>query len=101
MLEQQTIKPETLRPTRCASALLWTVSLFVVLWFTFLFLYRRFPYLKNGSDVVFTAKLNFEAKGIVFPSDADVLRVLIFGNSKILAGFLPSLFDQLAAAANM
>ncbi len=101
MLEQQSAKPETITRTRGSSGLLWTLSFFVILWLVFLGLYRRFPYLKNGSDVVFTAKLRWEASGPIFPADAAVLRVLIFGNSKILAGFVPSLFDQLAAAANM
>jgi hypothetical protein len=91
----------TARTRRSSSGLLWTVSLFVVLWLTFFILYRRFPYLKNGSDLVFSAKLRWEGSGPIFPADAQVLRVLIFGNSKILAGFVPSFFDQLAAAASI
>lgn len=47
------------------------------------------------------AKKQFERTGRVFPSDPRVDRVLIFGNSKILAGFLPALFDRLAAAGGM
>ncbi len=78
--------------------LIGTLSLFVALWATFFWLYRRFPYVKNGSSVVFAAKLKWEADGMVFPVDRNVLRVLIFGNSKILAGFVPSLFDQRAAS---
>jgi hypothetical protein len=101
MLEQQTAKPDTVTRTRWSPGLLWTVSLFVFLWLSFFILYRRFPYLKNGSDLVFSAKLRWEASGPIFPADPQVLRVLIFGNSKILAGFVPSLFDQLAAAANI
>ena len=37
------------------------------------------------------------AEGPVFPADPQVTRVLIFGNSKILAGFVPASFDQMAA----
>ena len=59
------------------------------------------PYLKNGSDVVFSAKLQWEQKGQVFPSDPAVTRVLIFGNSKILAGFVPAWFDQMSSANHL
>src|ERR1700761_7032413 len=83
--------------TRWSPALLWTFSLFAVLWLIFFALYRRFPYLKNGSDLVFQAKLRWEAGGAIFPEDPRIVRVLIFGNGKILAGFVPSVFDELAA----
>jgi hypothetical protein len=87
--------------TRRSSGMVWTLSLFVVFWVSFFTLYRRFPYLKNGADVVFTAKLNWEGGGSIFPADPQVLRLAIFGNSKILAGFVPFLFDQMAAADNL
>ena len=77
-----------------SSALGWTLLFFALLWIAFFALERWLPYLKNGSDVVFNAKLEWEHKGQVFPADPGVTRVLIFGNSKILAGFLPALFDQ-------
>ena len=64
-------------------------------------LWRELPYLKNGSDVVFSAKLQWEHQGQVFPADPAVTRVLIFGNSKILAGFIPSWFDQMSAAHHL
>jgi hypothetical protein len=79
----------------------WTFFLFVILWLTFFALDRRFPYLKNGSDLVFRAKLRWEDSGAIFPKDPGIVRVLIFGNSKILAGFVPSVFDQLAAASGL
>jgi hypothetical protein len=87
--------------TRWSPGLLWTFLLFVFLWLIFVALYRRFPYLKNGSDLVFRAKLRWEASGAIFPKNPNIVRVLIFGNSKILAGFVPSFFDQLAAAAGL
>jgi hypothetical protein len=95
--------PEPDQTTRTAwpSCLVWTFSVFAILWVIFFALYRRFPYLKNGSDLVFSAKLNLEASGPIFPDNRQVLRVLIFGNSKILAGFVPSFFDQMAAAGNL
>jgi hypothetical protein len=94
-------KPEPMTQTHWLSCLVWTLSLFVVLWVGFFSLYRSFPYIKNGADVVFQAKLRLESHGPIFPPDHQVLRVLIFGNSKILAGFMPSFFDELAAADNL
>jgi hypothetical protein len=83
------------------SALSWTLLLFVVLWAAFYGVFRGLPYLKNGSDVVFSAKLQLEQKGEVFPADPSVTRVLIFGNSKILAGFVPAWFDQMSSANHL
>jgi hypothetical protein len=77
-----------------SSALGWTLLFFAFVWVAFFAFKRWLPYLKNGSDVVFSAKLQWEQKGQVFPTDRRVTRVLIFGNSKILAGFLPAWFDQ-------
>jgi hypothetical protein len=91
-------KQEPPAKRRTPSALGWTILFFVILWAVFYALSRSLPYLKNGSDIVFSAKLQFEQKGQVFPSGPTVTRVLIFGNSKILAGFVPSWFDQLGLA---
>jgi hypothetical protein len=81
-------------------AFAWTMALFAVLWAAFYGSYRAFPYVKNGSDVVFSAKLRFEHEGQVFPADSQKTRLLIFGNSKILAGFLPSRFDELSGVSS-
>ena len=51
--------------------------------------------------MVFSAKLQLEQKGEVFPADPSVTRVLIFGNSKILAGFIPAWFDQMSSANHL
>jgi hypothetical protein len=80
-----------------SNAIGWTIFFFAVAWALLYGLWRGLPYLKNGSDVVFSAKLQWEHKGQVFPADPAVTRVLIFGNSKILAGFIPAWFDELSA----
>jgi hypothetical protein len=98
--EAAKLEPPAQRTTP-PSALAWTLLLFVVLWAAFYGLYRGLPYLRNGSDVVFNAKLQWEQKGAVFPADPQVTRVLIFGNSKILAGFVPSWFDQMSSASHL
>ncbi len=91
-------KQEPPAKRRTPSALGWTILFFAILWVVFYVLSRGLPYLKNGSDIVFSAKLQFEKKGQVFPSGPTVTRVLIFGNSKILAGFVPALFDRMSLA---
>lgn len=78
-----------------SKALGWTILFFALTWAVLYGLWRGLPYLKNGSDVVFSAKLQWEHQGQVFPADPAVTRVLIFGNSKILAGFVPAIFDQM------
>jgi hypothetical protein len=97
--EAAKLEPPAKRTT--PSALGWTLLLCVVFWLTFYGLFRALPYLKNGSDVVFDAKLRWEQQGAVFPADPQVTRVLIFGNSKILAGFLPAWFDRMSAANHL
>ncbi|WP_157572278.1 hypothetical protein [Nevskia soli] len=71
---------------------------FLALWLAFFILYRTFPYLSSGSSVVYRAKIQREMNGEVFPEDTDLERILIFGDSKVLAGFVPDLFDNLASS---
>jgi hypothetical protein len=80
-----------------SKALGWTILFFALAWAVLYGLWRGLPFLKNGSDVVFSAKLQWEHQGQVFPADPAVTRVLIFGNSKILAGFVPAWFDQMSS----
>ncbi len=84
-----------------SKALGWTILFFALAWAVLYGLWRGLPYLKNGSDVVFSAKLQWEHQGQVFPADPAVTRVLIFGNSKILAGFVPAWFDQMSSADHL
>jgi hypothetical protein len=84
-----------------SKALGWTILFFALTWAVLYGLWRGLPYLKNGSDVVFSAKLQWEHQGQVFPADPAVTRVLIFGNSKILAGFVPAWFDQMSSADHL
>lgn len=84
-----------------SKALGWTILFFAVAWAVLNGLWRGLPYLKNGSDLVFSAKLQWEHQGQVFPADPAVTRVLIFGNSKILAGFVPAWFDQMSSVDHL
>jgi hypothetical protein len=96
----EVVRTELASQGRRRSSLGWTVAIFVALWVALFALDREFPYLKNGSDIIFQAKLRFERQGQIFPPDRHILRVMMFGDSKMLAGFLPSLFDQLATTQN-
>jgi hypothetical protein len=73
---------------------------FAVLWLVFYEIFILFPFVSTGADVVYRAKLQQEFHGDVFPENHASQRVLIFGNSKILAGFSPDEFDQLAVTNN-
>jgi hypothetical protein len=70
---------------------------FAALWICFYALFRGFPYLSSGAEVIYRSKINQEAYGAVFPESSKGHRVLIFGDSKVLAGFVPSYFDRLSA----
>ncbi|MGA9672210.1 MAG: hypothetical protein WBQ94_23555 [Terracidiphilus sp.] len=72
---------------------------FVLLWLFFYGIFRLFPYVSAGADVVYRAKIHQEFSGVVFSEDHPGKRVLIFGSSKVLAGFVPAYFDQPTTAA--
>lgn len=70
----------------------------IFVWIIFYGLFRIFPYLSAGADVVYRAKLAQEVKGDIFATELhNKRRVIIFGNSKVLAGFIPNYFDEMAA----
>lgn len=71
---------------------------FVLLWLFFYGVFESFPYLSNGAMVIYRSKLHQEVRGTIFPANVTGRRVVIFGNSKVLAGFVPDVFDGLAAA---
>jgi hypothetical protein len=69
---------------------------FAALWLFFYSLFLAFPYISSGSDIVYRAKLQLEQNGEVFPKGVRAQRVLAFGDSRILAGFIPDQFDSFA-----
>jgi hypothetical protein len=96
----------TAKTVRCPGrAAVWLIfrSLlgFAILWLIFYGLFRGFPYLTSGAEVIYQSKLHQEMHGTIFPAGHGSRRVLIFGSSKVLAGFIPDMFDQLAAADNL
>lgn len=88
-------KPRPARAVRSATS--WTIGLFIFFWLGFYALHTGLPYLTNGSDIIDQAKIQMEEHSRIFPDDPSVTRVMIFGDSKVLAGFMPREFDRMAA----
>jgi hypothetical protein len=65
-----------------------------VLWVLFYYLWRELPNVRAGSVIVYAAKEELERDGQLFPPSVPAsARVIVFGNSKVLSGFVPRLFD--------
>jgi hypothetical protein len=73
---------------------------FAALWLLFFTLASAFPYVAPGSNIVYRAKMQLARSGEVFPPAGHAQRLLIFGDSRILTGFIPEEFDRLAAAGH-
>ena len=78
------------------AAALWVAG-FIVLWCAFYAFNRAVPYVANGSDIVKLTKKEYEAAGDAFPRGFTGTKLAVFGNSKVLSGFIPDQFDALAA----
>ena len=57
---------------------------------------KMFPYIGVGSQIVTDEKLHFINSESIFPPDAK-RRLVILGDSRILSGFIPALFDELSS----
>lgn len=62
-------------------------------WLLLFGVYRAFPLIQNGAAVIAQYKRSVAQTSKMFGSD-DQLRIVSFGNSKVLAGFRPSVFDS-------
>lgn len=75
-------------------------GLLLAVWGVMFSVARAFPFVRPGADLVYAAKQDAIDRGQIFPSTAPgVRRVIIFGNSKVLAGFDPALFDRLSGGS--
>jgi hypothetical protein len=73
------------------------LAVFGLLWVLFDAGWRRYPYLKNGTDIIIEAKLGVVNSGSAFKeSPPDAARVVVCGHSLVLSGFIPKLFDELS-----
>lgn len=70
------------------------VALSAMIWLGLWAAWRALPYTRPGSDLISEAKFdNLSRRPLFGPNDK--VRVLVFGNSKTMAGFRPALFDSL------
>ncbi len=77
----------------------WFLFLLATLWIIFYTAWRELPFVRAGAAVIYSAKDNQERLGVIFPPQVPVSsRVIVFGNSKVLAGFIPDVFDRQIAA---
>ena len=60
----------------------------------FLAVYKSFPYIQNGEDVIYATKLTNLREIPIFRRGARY-RVIAFGNSKVLSGFMPVQFNTI------
>ena len=68
---------------------------FLAVWVLLFAIHTAFPYIRSGVDVVVSAKQDHMRSGEVFPPQSrGRTRVVVFGSSKVLAGFRPDLFDE-------
>jgi hypothetical protein len=62
-----------------------------IVWILLFGVYRAFPFVRNSSAAITARKVDFLTAQPVFSAEAKV-RILAFGNSKILTGLEPSVF---------
>ncbi len=74
---------------------------FTVLWGIFFGLFKALPFLTPGAEAIYQAKLDREFRGSIFPANTTAHKIIIFGDSRILAGFIPDQFDRLAAGQGL
>ena len=78
------------------SHLLKFLGVFGLVWLVLVGAWSSFPELKPGHQQVLEDKLSWLKSESLFSKDTAV-RMVIFGSSKVLAGFVPETFDQLSS----
>jgi len=71
------------------------LSGFVVLSLALCLIQRSFPSIKDGARIIADAKLSDERNNLIFPARGNATRVIVFGNSVLLAGFQARHFDEM------
>jgi len=72
-----------------------TIALGIAFYIGLYTIQKMFPYIGVGSEIVTNEKLHFIKTESIFPPVAK-RRLVIFGDSRVLSGFIPSLFDKLS-----
>ena len=82
-----------------ARRLLLLLLLLAASWLALYFAWRAVPHVRAGHQQIYDYKLSEIAGGEIFPQGAPEIRLVIFGNSRVQAGFRPDLFDELSGGA--
>jgi hypothetical protein len=72
-----------------------TIALGIAFYIGLFTIHKMFPYIGVGSEIVTYEKLHFFKTESIFPPNAK-RRLLILGDSRVLSGFIPALFDELS-----
>ncbi len=67
-----------------------------IVWLLFYSVYVAFPFVQNGADAISASKVHYLETQQVFSPDTKV-RVMAFGNSRILAAFDPAIYSPAIA----
>ena len=71
---------------------------FGLIWAAFYVVHTSFPFIKAGAALVYEHKVERLVEQADYFDDTQSNRVVIFGNSKVLTGFDPTVFDRSRAA---
>jgi hypothetical protein len=63
-------------------------------WLGLYLLWDALPHVRAGHQQIYEYKLAAIEEEDILPTDAAPIRIVIFGNSRVQAGFIPELFDQ-------
>ncbi len=80
---------------KTAKSCLRVVCYLVGFWLLFMAIHTFVPFIRSGHVVIYEAKCNLILSQPILNADSQH-RVLIFGDSQILSGFVPSYFDELS-----
>jgi len=74
----------------------WALALFAFIWLILFFSHRALYYIQPGSDIVVQEKCRLAVGSDLFPASVQQpkVKVVVVGNSRVLASFMPILFDQ-------
>ena len=72
-----------------------TIALGIAFYIGLFTIHKLLPYIGVGSEIVTGEKLHFIKTESIFPPNAK-RRLVIFGDSRVLSGFIPALFDDLS-----
>ena len=71
------------------------LALLTSIWVVLYVVWSAFPNIRPGFNQIYDMKEREVETGSIFPAHAKT-RVIVFGNSRVLSGFIPDLFDELA-----